>query len=72
MGKPRFVVSLQVIDTALADGIRGALEPFDIQVMNAWTSQRVAFTEALGAGEIVLQYKPGEKAAGEVRRLHEE
>lgn len=68
----RFVVSSQVVGTALADGIQGALESFDIEVMDARTSQRVAFTEALGAGESVLQYEPSGKAAGEVKLLYEE
>ena len=68
----RFVVSSQVVGTALADGVQDSLESFDVEVMEARTSQRVAFTEALGAGESVLQYKPSGKASGEVRRLYEE
>ncbi len=68
----RFVVSSQVVGTALADSIQGALESFDIDVMDARTSQRVAFTEALGAGESVLQYEPSGKAAGEIEGLHTE
>lgn len=68
----RFVVSSQVVGTALAKGIQEALESFDVEVMNARTSQRVAFTEALGAGESVLQYKPRGKAAGEIEALYEE
>jgi chromosome partitioning protein len=65
-----FVVSAQVVGTALADSVQGALESFDVPVLGARTSQRVAYTEALGAGQSVLQYEPKGKAAGEVQALH--
>jgi chromosome partitioning protein len=68
----RFVVSAQVVGTALAGSVQDALQSFDVEVMDARTSQRVAFTEALGAGESVLQYKPKGKAAGEVRALYDD
>lgn len=68
----RFVVSAQVVGTALADRVQDALESFDTKVMDARTSQRVAFTEALGAGQSVLQYEPKGKAAAEVRALYDE
>jgi chromosome partitioning protein len=68
----RFVVSAQVVGTALAGSVQGALESFDVGLLNARLSQRVAFTEALGAGESVLQYKPKGKAAGEVRALYDD
>jgi chromosome partitioning protein len=68
----RFVVSSQVVGTALAKGVQESLESFDIEVMDARTSQRVAFTEALGAGQSVLQYKPKGKAAGEIEALYDE
>jgi chromosome partitioning protein len=56
----------------LAGSVQDALQSFDVEVMDARTSQRVAFTEALGAGESVLQYKPKGKAAGEVRALYDD
>lgn len=68
----RFVVSAQVVGTALADRVQGALESFDVPVLDARTSQRVAYTEALGAGQSVLQYDGRGKAAGEVQALHDE
>lgn len=68
----RFVVSSQVVGTALAKRVEESLESFDVPVMDARTSQRVAFTEALGAGQSVLQYKPNGKAAGEIEALHDE
>lgn len=68
----RFVVSSQVVGTALAKGVQDSLESFDIEVMDARTSQRVAFTEALGAGQSVLQYKSSGKAAGEIEALYDE
>lgn len=67
-----FVVSAQVVGTALADGVQASLESFDVPVLDARTSQRVAYTEALGAGQSVLQYDPTGKAADEVRALHHE
>jgi len=68
----RFVVSAQIVGTALAGSVQDALESFDVPVLNARLSQRVAFTEALGAGQSVLQYKPKGKAAGEVRALYDD
>jgi chromosome partitioning protein len=68
----RFVVSAQVVGTALAGSVQDALQSFDVGLLNARLSQRVAFTEALGAGESVLQYKPKGKAAGEVRALYDD
>lgn len=67
-----FVVSQQIVGTALADQIQGALQSFDVPVMDARTSQRVAYTEALGAGQSVLQYDAGGKADEEVNALHDE
>lgn len=68
----RFVVSAQVVGTALAAGVQTALESFDVPVLDARTSQRVAYTEALGAGQGVLEYEPGGKAAAEVRALYDD
>ena len=68
----RFVVSAQIVGTALAGSVQGALESFDVHVLDARLSQRVAFTEALGAGQSVLQYKPKGKAAGEVRAFYDD
>ena len=68
----RFVVSQQIVGTALADQVQDSLQSFNVPVMNARTSQRVAYTEALGAGQSVLQYEPKGKAAGEVEALHDE
>jgi len=68
----RFVVSAQIVGTALAGSVQDALESFDVPVLNARLSQRVAFTEALGAGQSVLQHKPKGKAAGEVRALYDD
>jgi ATPases involved in chromosome partitioning len=67
-----FVVSQQVVGTALADQIQDALESFDVPVLDARPSMRVAYTEALGAGQSVLQYAGRGKAAGEVHALHDE
>jgi chromosome partitioning protein len=68
----RFVVSQQIVGTALAGRVGDALQSFDVPVMDGRTSQRVAYTEALGAGQSVLQYDAGGKAAAEVKALHDE
>lgn len=68
----RFVVSQQIVGTALADQVQDSLQSFDVPVLDARASQRVAYTEALGAGQSVLQYEPKGKAAAEVEALHDE
>ena len=72
-GRPRaaFVVSRQVVGSNLAGTVQAALEAFDVPVMVARTSQRVAYAEALGAGLSVLDVDAG-KAAAEIRQLAQE
>jgi len=72
-GLPRaaFVVSRQVVGSNLADTVQAALEAFDVPVLRARTSQRVAYAEALGAGLSVLDINAG-KAEYEIQRLAEE
>jgi chromosome partitioning protein len=68
----RFIVSQQIVGTALADQVQQSLQSFDVPVFDSRTSQRVAYTEALGAGQSVLQYDAGGKAAAEIKALHDE
>lgn len=73
-GKPQaaFLISRQITGTNLASGVQEALELFNVPVLRARTSQRVAYTEAMGEGLSVLDTEPGGKAADEVRSLVQE
>lgn len=63
-----FVVSQQVARSNLADSVQDALEALGVDVMDARTSHRVAYAEALGVGRSVLDTGDS-KAAAEVRKL---
>lgn len=71
-GRPEaaLVVSRAVVGTNLAGSAADALATLDAHVLEARTSQRVAYTEALGAGLSALEV--GGKAAQEVEKLAEE
>lgn len=66
-----FVVSRAIVGTNLAGSAEDALGSLSASVMNSRTAQRVAYTEALGAGLSVLDVDGG-KAAGEIRDLADE
>ena len=66
-----FVVSQQVLRSNLADSVNEALAAFDEPVLEARTSSRVAYAEALGAGLSVLDLDDS-KAAKEVEALTDE
>lgn len=74
VGRPRaaFVVVRQVVGSALADGVREALEAQGLPVLSARLSQRVAYVEALAGGVTVLEHDPAGKAAAEVLALMDE
>jgi chromosome partitioning protein len=67
-----FVVSQQVARSNLASTVQDALSAFSVDVMDARTSHRVAYAEALGAGRSVLDLPDARKAADEVRALARE
>lgn len=67
-----FVVSRQVIGTALANDVQGALEAAGLPVLSARLSQRVAYAEAIAAGVTVFEHDGAGKAAAEVRSLADE
>lgn len=64
------VVSRQIVGTNLADAAQEALESFELPVLDARTSQRVAYTRAIGQGVSALDTGP--KAAAEVEALADE
>lgn len=72
-GAPRaaFVVSQQVLRSNLADSVDEALASFDAPVLEARTSSRVAYAEALGAGLSVLDLDDA-KAVQEIEALTDE
>jgi chromosome partitioning protein len=67
-----FVISRAVVGSRLARQVRAALDAYDLPVMDARTSARVAFTSAMGEGQTVLDTAPGSKAAAEVEALARE
>ena len=70
-GKPdaAFVVSSQSQRTRLAKSIDDALKDYGLPVMQARTSQRIAYEEAGGAGLTVLDLQGRDKAAGEIEDI---
>lgn len=70
-GRPAaaFVVSQQIVGTNLASEMDGALEHFEIPLLEGRTSQRIAYAEALSSGTTVLDMEPSSKAADEVRQI---
>ena len=73
-GVPRaaFVVSRQIQGTNLADEISEAVESFDLPLLEARTTQRVAFAEAGQSGLTVLDLEPNGKAAQEIEEITSE
>lgn len=58
--------------TALGRGARAALEGGDLPILNAETTFRIAWQEAITAGMGVAQYAPRDKAARELRAIVDE
>lgn len=73
-GRPEaaFVISRQIQGTRLAAGVGEALATHGFPVLEARTTQRVAYSEALGLGLSVFEYEPDGKAAEEMTTLTEE
>jgi len=70
--KAAFVVSRKIGRTVMAKSIRDALAGFDLPILKAGTSQRVAYAEALTAGMTVIELQPYGEAALEIRRILKE
>lgn len=64
-----FVVSCQVTGSRLAQAIAPALKEFDLPILEARTSRRVAYEEAGGMGVTVLDLVGREKAAQEIQAI---
>ncbi|HUB16062.1 MAG TPA: ParA family partition ATPase [Acetobacteraceae bacterium] len=67
--KSVFVVSRKIGRTVLGRDIAEALAEFDIPILHAGTTQRVAYAEALTGGTTVIEQQPRSPAAEEVRAI---
>ena len=67
--KSVFVVSRKVGRSNLSRDIHEALAEFGLPVMEAGTTQRVAYAEAMTAGATVIEQDPKGAAANEIRAI---
>ena len=65
--KAAFVISRQIIGTALAADIEEALNEYNFPIFTSRISQRVAFAESITSGSTVFDTEPDSKAAAEAR-----
>ncbi len=63
------LITKAIPGTRVAREVHEALAAFDVEVMHAELSQRVAYIDAMKAGVSVTQYAPGSKAAQEIEAL---
>jgi chromosome partitioning protein len=73
-GRPKtaFIVSRQITNTKLATESRQALLELGFPILNAFTSQRIAYAQSSSNGRTVLDTEPEGIAAKEVRALVKE
>lgn len=70
--KSAFVVSRKIGRTVLGRDISEALAEFQLPIMTAGTTQRIAYAQTLTAGSTVIESEPQGAAAEEIRAiLHE-
>lgn len=67
--KSVFLVSRRIGRTALGRDVNEALSEFGIPILQAATTQRVAYAETLTAGSTVIESQPRGPAADEVRAI---
>jgi len=67
--KSAFVVSRKISRSALGRDIGDALAEFDMFILRAGTSQRVAYADTLTEGSTVIESQPRGAAAEEIRAL---
>jgi chromosome partitioning protein len=70
--KAVFVVSRKVGRTILGRNINDALAGFEIPILKAGTSQRVAYAEAMTGGTTVIEMNPYSDASMEINRILKE
>ena len=67
--KAAFAINRKIVNTAIGRDIREALAQYELHVLEATVSQRVAFAESAGQGLTVLETAPDSQAASEIRAL---
>lgn len=67
--KAAFLINARIAGTVLDSQISEALEGYGVDVMATRLTNRVAYAEALAAGETVLDFEPDGKAAEEIKAL---
>lgn len=67
--KSVFVVSRKIGRSVLGRDITDALAEFEIPILRAGTTQRVAYAEAMTAGTTVIEQHPSGPAAEEIRSI---
>ena len=70
--KAAFVVSRKIGRTVLGRNIQEALAGFGLPILDASTTQRVAYAEALTGGSTVIENRPYGDAAREIRAILKE
>ena len=63
------MINARIAGTNLDQEIADALQGYGVDVLHTRLTNRVAYAEALAAGETVLDFEPGGKAAGEISAL---
>lgn len=64
-----FAINRKIVNTAIGRDVRDALVQYDLHVLGAAVSQRVAFAESASQGLTVLETAPRSQASSEIRAL---
>lgn len=70
--KAAFVVSRKVGRTVIGRSILDALGEFELPILKAFTTQRIAYAEAMTAGTTVIEAQPYGEATFEIKRILKE
>lgn len=70
--KSVFVINRKVANTAIGRDVRGALEAYDMPVLDASIVQRVAFAEAVAVGNAIYEQDRNGVASQEIAAVVEE
>jgi chromosome partitioning protein len=68
----RFTINRKIVNTAIGRDVVDALAGYEIPILSASISQRVAFAESAGHGSTVLETDPNGQAAQEINALVDE
>jgi len=70
--KSAFVINRKIVNTAIGRDVAEALAEYQIPVLSAAVSQRVAFAESAAQGSTVLELDPASLASQEINHLVDE